>query len=73
MCTRLACGPAVVVHEGMAQSGPCREGDVRVCVLQATELLFPLEKVDPASCLSQSLFGFIFVIYNVIFMLIFSF
>lgn len=72
MCTRVTCGPAVVVHEGMAQSGPCREEGVCVCVRQATELSFPLEKVDPASCFSKSL-EFIFVIYNVIFALIFSF
>lgn len=46
---------------------------VCVCICQETELSFSLEKVDPASCSSQSPFGFIFVIYNVIFMCIFSF
>lgn len=65
--------PAAVSRQGVTQSGPCREGGLCLCLGQVTELSFLLEKVDPASCFSQSHFRFIFVIYNVIFVLIFSF
>lgn len=68
-------GTAVLVLQGMAQSGLCRERFYVCvcacgCVRQETELQFPLEKVALAPCSSRS--SFAFVIY-VIFVLIFSF